>query len=250
MPRYIFFILLTALAVSCASPRPKGANEAEILFKEAESFIESDRYILGAEKLREIRARFPYGKYAKLSQLKLADLAFKQENYLEAAVAYQGFKDLYPGSDQNSYVLFKLGESFSNQMPKTYDRDLGDAYQAIAYYNQIITRYPNSRYYEESLKKKEYCEQMLRDKEQYIADFYFKTKVYEAARFRYKQILKNFEQSKLLEYSMVRAVESSLMMNDKKACTRDAQAFIDVLNKKESATRNSLRVLKSKCEGM
>lgn len=248
MQKYLLILLL--LAVSCATPRPEGKTEAEILFKEAEAHIKNESYILGSEKLREIKARFPYSKYSQMAQLRLADVAFTQENYIEAAVAYQSYKDLYPGDDKIPYVVFKLGEAFYYQLPPTHDRDLSEAFQAIAYYKQVISRYPGSEYVEESKKKIEKCQQMLRDKEQYIADFYFKTEVYEAARFRYKRILKMFEDDKLLKHSMLRAVESSLKLKEKDNCSRDASAFIGVLSNDESQTRNKLRNLKLKCEDL
>ena len=89
---------------------------------------------------------------------------------------------------------------------------------------------------------------MLVAKEKYIADFYFRTKVYRAARFRYRNIMKQYDDNDLLLLSMARVVESSLKMKDKKTCTRDASAFIEVLTKKEQAVKDKLKNLNSMCE--
>lgn len=246
----ILNLCLLAILLSCSTTRPSGKTEEEILFREAEAFIKKERFVFASDKLREIKARFPYSDYARLSQLKLADIAYEQNNYIEAIVAYQSYKDLYPGNDQIPYVTYRLGESFYKQLPKTYDRDIEEARQAIAYFQQVITRYPSSEYFEKAKVGKALCEQMLRDKEQYIADFYLKTKVYEGARYRYKKILREFNDTKLIEHSMIGAVTASFKMNDKDTCTRDAEAFLGVLNNNEIKTKEALVDLKSKCEGL
>jgi outer membrane protein assembly factor BamD len=248
--KYIFTLVMSVLLISCATKRPEGKTEEEILYKEALSFVESENYILAADKLREIKARFPYSTYAREAQLKLADISFEQENFIEAAVNYQSYKDLYPGDDKMSYVVFRLGESFYEQLPPTFDRDLSESFQAIAYYKQVIKRYPNSEYVEEAKKKIKLTEDMLRSKEKYIADFYFKTEVFEAARYRYKQILQMYEDEELLKHSMLRAVESSLKLKEKDNCSRDAEVFLGVLGIKEAQTRTKLRNLKQQCEAL
>ena len=241
---------MSAVLISCATKRPEGKTEEEILYKEAQSYIEGENYVLAVDKLREIKARFPYSNYAKEAQLKLADISFEQENYIESAVNYQSYKDLYPGDAKMPYVVYRLGESFYKQLPPTHDRDLSESFQAIAYFKQVISRYPNSNYVDDAKMKIRKTEDMLKAKEKYIADFYFKTEVYQAARYRYKQILQMYDEESLLKHSMLRAVESSLKLKEKENCSRDADAFIGVLSDKEEQTRTKLRSLKQKCEAL
>lgn len=241
---------MSAVLLSCATKRPEGKSEDEVLYKEALSYVESENYVFAADKLREIKARFPYSQYAKDAQLKLADISFEQENFIEAAVNYQSYKDLYPGDDKMAYVVFRLGESFYEQLPPTHDRDLGESFQAIAYYKQVVKRYPNSAHVKEAKIKINKIEDILKAKELYIADFYFKTEVYEAARYRYKRILQMYEDEDLLKHSMVRAIQSSLKLKEKENCSRDADAFIGILDKREALLRLQLSKLKLQCEDL
>ena len=59
---------------------------------------------------------------------------------------------------------------------------------AIKYYEYILANYPNSEYEKDAKARILYIKKMQEDKEKYVADFYFKTKDYDAAVFRYKNI--------------------------------------------------------------
>jgi outer membrane protein assembly factor BamD len=204
-----FLFLFLMIGAGCSSTPPKGATKAEILFKEAERLIEKKRYILAIEKLNEIKTQHPYSFYATPSELRLADIYFLQENYIESAGAYLLFKDLHPKHEKSAYVTYRVAESYYFQLPSTYDRDLTSAYEALKYYAELKNVYPNSEYVKESKKRESLIHQMLENKDLYIADFYFKTKQYKAAQYRYLEILKNYNDEKTLKHSQLRIILSA-----------------------------------------
>lgn len=216
----IVIILITLLVASCAMTRPTGKTEAEILFKEADLLIKDSRYILATEKLNTIRSQYPYSIYSTKSELVLADVLFKQENFVEAAAAYTLFKDFHPKYKKIDYVVLRIAESFYEQIP-TFDRDLTPAFEAIKYYKELINFYPASTSIEEANKKISLCEDRIRSKEKYIADFYFKTEVFDSARYRYLDILNTFSGPKeFIDHSKTRIVQASLYLNNKPDCKK------------------------------
>lgn len=219
------FLVSLILFGACATQRPEGETEAEVTYKEAQTLIEDGRYLLATEKLNTLRSKYPYSFYATHAELLLADVQFKQENYTEAAASYILFRDFHPKHERSDYVLWKIAESFYNQLPDTYDRDLSSANEAIRYYRELLRVFPNSSHIKNSSEKITRCEKMLRDKEQYIADFYFKTEVWDAARFRYLDILKNFRDPELSTHAAVRVLESSAKMDDSASCSNYFQTF-------------------------
>ncbi len=218
--KYLNTILIAAFAilVSCSTPRPQGETEAEVVFKEAQSLVEEGRYLLATEKLNTLRSKYPYSFYATHAELLLADVQFKQENYTEAAASYILFRDFHPKHEKSDYVLWKIAESFYNQLPESFDRDLSSANEAIKYYQELVRVFPRSEYIQNSNEKIAKCKQMLQDKEQYVADFYFKTEEWGPARYRYLDILKTFNDPKLVEHAAVRVIRSSEKLADKSAC--------------------------------
>lgn len=183
----LFFLLSLT---SCATKRPIGSTEAEVLFKEAKDLISKSRYIQATEKLNSIRSQYPYSYYATHAELLQADVLFSQENYAEAASAYILFRDFHPKYNELGYVIFRISESFYKQLPSTFDRDLSAGVEAIKYFNELIQNYPDTEYVKEAQVRIDRIEEMIEKKEIYIADFYFKTKDYEAAKARYEDILK------------------------------------------------------------
>lgn len=206
--KYIL-IVLSLLVISCATKRPQGQTEAEVLFKEAKELIGKSRYIQATEKLNAIRSQYPYSFYATHAELLQADILFAQENYAEAAAAYILFRDFHPKYEELGYVIFRISESFYRQLPETYDRDLSAGVEAIKYYNELIMTYSNTEYVKDAHARIAKIEDMIEKKEIYIADFYFKTKDFLAAKARYEDILKTLKNEEERPRIMARIEESN-----------------------------------------
>ena len=186
-------ICFSLIVISCATKRPAGSTEAEVLFKEAKDLISKSRFIQATEKLNSIRSQYPYSFYATHAELLQADILFSQENYAEAASAYILFRDFHPKYTELGYVIFRISESFYRQLPSSFDRDLSAGIEAIKYFNELIQNYPSTEYVKDAQTRINQIEQMVEKKEIYIADFYFKTKDFEAAKARYEDILKTLK---------------------------------------------------------
>ena len=193
--RSVLILFCAIFLFSCATKRPEGSTEAEILFKEAKELIGKSRYIQANEKLNAIRSQFPYSYYATHAELLQADILFSQENYAEAASAYILFRDFHPKHSELGYVIFRISESFYRQLPSTFDRDLTAGVEAIKYFKELIQSYPNTEYVKDAQARIDQIEAMIEQKEIYIADFYFRTKDFEAAKARYEDILKSLKNS-------------------------------------------------------
>lgn len=243
--RYFLLLFIVLLVVGCSTKRPEGNTEAEVLYREAKEFMEDGRYLLATEKLNTIRSKHPYSYYATHAELMMADILYKQENFPEAAAAYILFKDFHPKNEKIPYVVWKIAESYFNQLPSTYDRDLSAAFEAIKYYNMLATSYPDSEYMKEAGQRISKCEKLIQDKEQYIADFYFKTKVYDAAVFRYNLILQTFNDKKLRDHAMERIIASNFHLKSYKECSEKLQEYQHLVS---SETRKVIQVYADRCK--
>jgi outer membrane protein assembly factor BamD len=231
MPKILSNVLWLTLIffIGCATDRPEGKTEAEKLFKEAQEYEQDKRYLLALEKLNTIRSQHPYSFYATHAELMQADIFFKQENFVESAAAYILFRDFHPRHEKIPYVIQQIAESFYKQIPEDIDRDLSSALEAIKYFKEIIEKYSTSDYAESSKKRLDEVEYKLEQKEKYIADFYFKTKVYDAARYRYLEILNLVKDQEIKEHAVVRILMSSRKLKDKDSCLKHAALYLDTL---------------------
>lgn len=234
-----FFVLLFIL--SCSSDKPAGKTEAEVLFKEAQELVKAERYILATEKLNQIKTQHPYSFYATPAELLQADVLFEQENYVESAAAYLLFRDFHPRHERIAYVIFRIAESYFKQIPATIDRDLESAMEAIKYYQEIIQRYGDTSYRKDAQARIEAANTMLREKDQYIADFYYKTKVYQAARYWYLDILENHRDRNIRNHAMLRTIMATQQMKEWQQCIDYAEKFQQHIDKRHQKAINSIK---------
>jgi outer membrane protein assembly factor BamD len=226
-----FLALLILFVSACSSDQPKGKTEAEILFKEAQELMDAERYILATEKLNQIKTQHPYSFYATPAELLQADVLFLQENYIEAAAAYLLFRDFHPRHEKIPYVVFRIAESYYKQIPDTIDRDLEPAIEALKYYDEVIQKYSDTSYRPEAEDRIKKAKKMLREKDMYIADFYFKTKEYSAARYWYLDIIENHQDPKTRNHAMVRTVLATSKLKEWESCLDYVEKFYQLVDK-------------------
>jgi len=240
------YLILALLFIGCSSDKPKGRTEAEVLFKEAEELIKAERFILATEKLNTIKTQHPYSFYATPAELLQADVLYMQESYVESAAAYLLFRDFHPRHEKIPYVVFRIGESFYKQIPDTIDRDLEPAMEAIKYYEEVVQKYGDSSYKKESLDKIAKAKRMLRDKDQYIADFYFKTKQFAPARYWYLDILESHQDKKTRNHAMSRTILSTYRLKEWQPCLDYIEKFYQLVDKEDLNEIKSIKKICSK----
>ncbi|MBU6375562.1 MAG: outer membrane protein assembly factor BamD [Bdellovibrionales bacterium] len=195
--RYTKAALLGAglsLLISCSSA-PITENDPGQMFKEAEEEIQNDHYILAVERLKSIKNKFPYSQFAPLAQLRLADVFFLQETFAEAASAYEAFRDLYPKHEKTPYALFRTAKSYFKDSPSQIARDLSSAAKAAEAYREFLRKYPSDPQKDEAKSDLLLAEDMLAQKEKYIADFYLKAGQPKAARTRLERAVQLYPET-------------------------------------------------------
>jgi outer membrane protein assembly factor BamD len=198
----IFTVFSTSLVgfISCSGKSIDESNVTELLAG-AEEDISDKRYIFALEKLRALKNKFPYSNLAITAQLRIADVHFLDENFIEASSAYETFRDLHPKHEKSDYVQFRIAESYYFQLPSTIDRDLSSGYKAVSAYEELNQLYPKSEYLPTAIEHKNDTLERLSQKEKYIADFYFTRSKYESAQSRYEKIIQRYSGTKHEESS-------------------------------------------------
>lgn len=223
-----FLIFFSVLLLSCSSSdKKKSGKEAQNLYNEAVTLKQKKRYTLALERLDELQLQHPYTGLITPAELLRGEILFAQKLYEESAGAFSLFKDLHPRHRQLDYVYWMLAESFRHQLPRTHDRDLGSAYQAINFYEALIRRFPSSDYVASAREQITVCERMLLNKERSIADFYFKTKKYQAAHTRYLKLFRLTQDASFAGQALTGMMKSSLAVKDREQCLQNYQQYLE-----------------------
>ncbi|MFZ9594987.1 MAG: outer membrane protein assembly factor BamD [Bdellovibrionia bacterium] len=221
--RIIVFLLFACVSLGACSSIAVDENDPASVMADAENEIKSYHYLLAVDKLRMIKNKFPYSSIATDAQLRIADVYFLQESYIEAAASYEAFKDLHPKHPKAEYALFQMGRSYFKDIPSVTARDLASAHHALEGYLHYLSLYPHGEYTPQAQQDVAEIHQLLADKELLIGDFYFKRKLYEAARPRYEQVLKTYPGTQAAQRAQqkVDQIEKLSSQNPPKEPTRD-----------------------------
>ena len=188
---WLAFMFAVTLAVSIQGCSGKKVDESDPaqLYADAEDDIKNDHYQIAIDKLRVIKNKFPYSKYATEAQLQIGDVYFMEESYGEAAAVYESFRDLHPKHEKIAYATFRIGKSYYKDIPDPIARDMTEAQKGLDAYNDFLKRFPGDANAEEARKDAQDIRSKLADKELYIANFYFKRDFFDSAKTRFAKIM-------------------------------------------------------------
>lgn len=189
-----FCLFLCVFYTGCSSV-PVDESDPASLYRDAEEEIKSDHYQIAIDKLRVIKNKFPYSKYAVDAQLRIADVFFLQESFAEAAASYESFRDLHPKHEKTPYAMYRIAKSYFNDSPTNVARDLTPAKRALDAYQDFLRRFPNAP--EINTAKTDIAEvrRLLADKELYVGEFYYKRDFYDSAKSRFEKTVELYPET-------------------------------------------------------
>lgn len=194
--RFIIQCLCLLIFSHCAltSFSRRGEN-AEDYFEEGNENIKRKLWADADNAFAQLRAKFPYSKYAVLSELKQADIKFKSERYTEAIDAYDLFIQSHPLHERVGYAYFMQASAHYEEIasdfflfPPAYEKDDTEVKKAIQGFKDYLSRYPQAEFSNDAQKRLQECKQRLIAHDLYVARFYAQRKKYQGALYRYEAI--------------------------------------------------------------
>lgn len=200
--RSVAAVLCAALVIGAAGcagwfgkEEEKTASE---LAAEGQAYFEDEKYLKAIEVYENLRDWYPYSKYTKTAELKIADAHYHQGNYEQALTEYEYYERMHPGDKKIPYVIYQIGMCHYERI-KSIDRSQVPTKKALEAFSRLRSRFPESRYSKKAGSKIKDCREKLAGHEFYVGRFYFKSGHYEAALSRFKNVTENYPDIK--EYS-------------------------------------------------
>lgn len=204
-----FFILCFIVSLQACSffGKSDGAvpetNESE-LYQKAQSQLNARLWGNAIKTLQALEANHPFGRYAQQSQLELIYAYYKNNEPEASNATADRFIRLHPDHPRVDYAYYMKGlsrftenRSFFGRFVSTdlSKRDPGNAAQSFDYFNDLVTRFPDSEYTPDAIKRMEYLRNLLARNEIHIANYYFEREAYLAATNRGKYVVENFQKT-------------------------------------------------------
>ncbi len=224
---------LLALALACSHARTKVTRTAEEDYAAAMSEMKDKNWLEAQRRFEAIRNRYPYSKYAPLSELRLADIKFEQDRWIEAADAYKQFQKMHPTSDQADYAAFRVGVAHWRNapgdfilFPPSFEKDLGEVRAAAVVLEDFLKSYPDSKHAAEGKKLLDEARRKLAEHEWYVAQFYRKRDRWAGVAGRLEGLVRDYPGSPYESQALLELAQAYLKMNERFRAQQALQQLI------------------------
>jgi outer membrane protein assembly factor BamD len=212
-------ILASAGAVAlagCAHGGKQGdtayvARDVSSLYTAAQRSMNQGDYEQAAKLFDEVERQHPYSSWARHAQVMSAFNHYLAQKYTDAISAAQRFLSIHPGSDEAPYAQYIVAMSYYQQIADV-TRDQTITQQSSDAFNELIRRYPESRYAADARLKLDLIKDHLGGKEMEVGRYYERAGQWLAATYRFRSVVDQYQTTSHAPEALERLVECYLAL--------------------------------------
>lgn len=210
-------VLGTMLLAGCANPfagddDARDDYTAEQYYQDAKEHLDDGDWTEAIELYQELEGTYPFGSYTEQAQLEIVYAYYKNDNPEAALAAADRFIRLHPTHPNVDYayylkglINFKVDRGFLDAMVKgrtTPDRDPRTSLQSYNAFQELVNRFPQSRYSTDARRKMTFLHNTLAMHEMHVADYYMRREAYVAVVNRGKYVLNQYPATPAVEHAL------------------------------------------------
>jgi outer membrane protein assembly factor BamD len=222
----IFGVVLALALGACASKEKPATVEkpVEQLYSEARTAFSNKQYKTAANLYDEVERQHPYSQWATKAKLMSAYSSYQATDYDRALVALNDFIELHPGHPDVAYAYYLKAISYYEQIVDV-GRDQDLTRKAMEGFDEIMRRFPDTKYARDAKFKKDLTVDHLAGKEMEIGRFYLKRAQYQAALNRFKNVVDNYQTTTHVPEALHRMTECYIALGLKDEAHRVASVL-------------------------
>lgn len=159
-----------------------------------------------AVKLKALNDKYSYSKVSQQSLLLTAYNSYQLGKYDEAVQMASRYINLYPEANDLDYAYYVVAVGYVAQIPSV-QKDQVATIKAVEWLQELIKRYPRSKYSVEAREKLAMARNQLAGKEMSIGRFYMRQQSYIGALNRFSEVVKQYSDTPQIEEALARLVE-------------------------------------------
>jgi len=184
---------------------------AQQIYTEAKSSMQDGSYESAIKLFEKLEARYPYGRYAQQAQLDAAYSYYKSGEAALAVAACDRFIRMHPNHRHVDYAYYLKGLVYFNEDLGLFgkfarqdlaDRDPRAARNAFDTFRELVQRFPESKYANDSRLRLQYLVNSLARHEVNVARYYLRRGAYVAAVNRAKETIASFPRTPAVEQAL------------------------------------------------
>lgn len=201
----IIAIALSLWLSGCTGNAPTGRVKYSVSaaqnYEKGLAELKQKDWVAAAKYFQFIKARFPYSKYAVLSELRIADAQLGAGHYLQCIDSYKLFIKLHPTHEDavSGYASYRIGLAYTKMLPGNFwilppahEKDQSSATDASRELTSFLKKYPKSPYREQATTLRHKVAKRLAEHEWYVANFYWDRGKHMGTVIRLRQLLERY----------------------------------------------------------
>ena len=205
-------ILAAGLLTACGDTKKVYKERpVEDLYNEAMDHLQHEEYKDAASEFEEVERQHPYSIWATKAQLMTAYSHYEANKYDDAVVALDRFIQLHPGNRDTPYAYYLKGLCYYEQITDV-GRDQRVTELALKILQEVVDRFPASKYAPDARLKVDLTRDHLAGKEMAIGRYYMNRGLFLAALNRFKVVTEQYQTTTHVPEALHRQVEIYVSM--------------------------------------
>lgn len=197
---------------ACSSDKPEYVEKpVEELYNTALGSLNNEEFEEAAKQFDEVERQHPYSVWATKAQLMSAYAYYQDDEYDSAIIALDRFIQLHPGNRDIGYAYYLKALSYYEQI-SDIERDQKMTRLALDALEEVVNRFPDSRYGRDAKIKVDLTLDHLAGKEMEVGRFYQTRHHYPAAINRFRAVLQNYQTTTHVPEALARMTEAYLAL--------------------------------------
>jgi len=204
---------LSLMLAACSSNEAPEYVERPVseLYNGAQDLLDAKEYQQAAEAFDEVERQHPYSVWATKATLMSAYAYYQDNEYDDAISALDRFISLHPANPDVPYAYYLKALSYYEQISDV-GRDQQMTQHAMDALDDVIRRFPDSKYARDAKLKKDLTVDHLAGKEMDVGRYYQDRNQYLAAINRFKSVIENYQTTTHVPEALARLTECYLAL--------------------------------------
>ncbi|MDR9419040.1 outer membrane protein assembly factor BamD [Gracilimonas sp.] len=199
-------------------------DSLEVAYEKALSFYEEEDYTEAANAFETVTRIGRGTDIGQEAQFLLAESYYNNRRYLLAASEYDRYVSLYPRDNRRQEAEFKAAICYFHQSPR-YQLDQTSTREAVERFQLFNNRYPDSELVTEAAEKIDELRNKLARKSYEAAQFYVRTEQYEAAAIYLDRTINSYPESEWAARALVDQIKTYITYADNSVQERQAERY-------------------------
>jgi len=201
-PGLIALAALVLLLAGCNREERAETRSAEELYIDARAALDGRNFPTAIDRYRRLTTLYPFGRHAEQAQLDMAYAMQQARQPEQALTTLDRFIRTYPTHPNIDYAWYLKGlvhyDETMGMLRRLFpgqvvDRDQDSARRAFQDFQQLIQRYPQSRYVADARQRMVFLRNVLAEYEITVGEYYFRRKAYIASVDRARFVIENYQ---------------------------------------------------------